>query len=211
MQAIDRSSAGRRGRPTAEDSRQKMAQILNVAREQFSLHGYRAVTMQGVADKADVSTRTLYNRYADKLSLFAACLESGSEIFPLIRYAAGSDVAETLRIYTVELVMALSTDSSFRLAMLVYREGAEFPELVRAAEANQQQHLVDPLAAYMRQAGLSRDRDAEARANLFLAMAISDWQRRVSFLRPLPTRAETTDHAERVVELFLDGASGPAG
>jgi TetR/AcrR family transcriptional regulator, mexJK operon transcriptional repressor len=183
-----------------------MAQILNVAREQFSLHGYRAVTMQGVADKADVSTRTLYNRYADKLSLFAACLDSGSDVFPLIRYASGSDVAETLRIYTVELVMALSTDSSTRLSMLVYREGAEFPELVRAAEANQQRHLVDPVAAYMRQAGLSDEANAEVRAKLFIALAISDWQRRISFLRPLPTRAETKDHAERVVELFLNGA-----
>ena len=211
MHATERSPAGRRGRPTAEDSRHKMAQILTVAREAFSIHGYRAVTMQGVAEKAGVSTRTLYNRYADKLSLFAACLESGSDVFPSIRYVSGSDIGETLRVYAVGIVRALSTDSSTRLGMLVYREGREFPELVAAAEANQQQYLVEPVAVYLQQAGLTVGGDSEARAKLFIAMAIADWQRRVSFLRPLPNPEEARGHANLVVELFLNGAQPRSG
>ena len=68
------------GRPSLEDSRRKMAQVQAVAGRLFSERGYRSVTMRDVADAAQVSTRTLYKRYADKLSLFIACLDNG-EVF----------------------------------------------------------------------------------------------------------------------------------
>jgi AcrR family transcriptional regulator len=156
-----------------------------------------------------VSTRTLYNRYADKLSLFIACLESGATAFPRIGYRPQDDVEETLRQHAAEIVGILSADTSLRLGMLVYREGGEFPELAAAAEANQQRYLVAPLAAYLHAAGLSQN-DAEERAKLFIAMAISEWQRRISFRHPLPNPPEREHHAALVVRLFLGGARATA-
>jgi TetR/AcrR family transcriptional repressor of mexJK operon len=182
-----------------------MAHVLDIAREQFSDLGYRAVTMRQVADKARVSTRTLYNRYADKLSLFIACLDSGATAFPRIQHTPDIHVGEALRRYAVAVVRVLSTDSSVRLGMLVYREGSEFPELQRAAEANQHRYLVEPLAAYLRDAGLS-EADEDDRAKVFIAMAISEWQRSVSFRRPLPSEEKLDRHAALVVRLFLNGA-----
>lgn len=186
-----------------------MADVLEVAREQFSELGYRAVKMRDVAEKAKVSTRTLYNRYADKLSLFVACLDFGAVAFPHIRYAPGENVAEALREHAVSIARVLSTDSTLRLGMLVYREGGEFPELLKAAEANQDLHMVKPLAAYLRDAGLGAGNE-EARAKLFIAMAISEWQRRVSFLRPLQSEDEIQRHAALVARLFLEGATAAA-
>jgi len=194
------------GRPRAEEAQQKLALLLSVAREQFIQLGYRAVTMRGVAERAQVSTRTLYNRYADKLSLFTACLDFGAETaFPHLNPAPRAAVREVLVDYAGSIVRALSVDASLRLRMLIYREGGDFPEMLRAAEANQERYLVHPLAIYLREVGLER-RDSDERTKLFLALAISEWQRRVTFRRPLPSSDEIARHAQLVVSIFLDGA-----
>jgi AcrR family transcriptional regulator len=193
----------RRGRPTAEDARLKLAQVLAVAREQFIELGYRAVTMREVAEKADVSTRTLYNRYADKLSLFAACLDFGASAFPQLSAPPEADVQEILSAHAAAIVKTLALDSSLRLGMLIYREGAEFPELARASEENQDRYLVQPLAAYFRALDLATD--AEELAKLFIAMALSDWQRRVVYRHPMPREAEIERHAALATSIFLSG------
>lgn len=198
--------AARQGRPTLEGSQHKLATVLAAAREEFSRRGYRAVTMRGVAEKAQVSTRTLYNRYADKLSLFTACLDVGAAAFPRIDPGDERRPADALLRYSIALVEMLSTDSSMRMSMLVYREGGGAPELFRAAESNQDRYLVQPLATYLRAVGLAGD-DAEARAKLFIAMALSEWQRAMTFGHALPGRTKTEHHAALVVQLFLEGAA----
>jgi TetR/AcrR family transcriptional regulator, mexJK operon transcriptional repressor len=195
----------RRGRPTADDSRQKLENVVSVAREMFSELGYRAVTMRDVADRARVSTRTLYNRFADKLSLFTACIDFGAAIFPLLDPAAGEDLEEVLRRHAAEIVRALSRETSLQLGMLVYREGGEFPEMLQAAEANQDRFLVKPLAAFLRTVGLEKPGSTEM-AKLFMAMAISDWQRSITFRHPMPTEPEIERHARQVAAIFLRGA-----
>ena len=200
----------RRGRPTAESSRLKLAHLLTVARDQFSAHGFRAVTMRKVAEIAQVSTRTLYDHYSDKLSLFHACLDSGSVDFPQITYDPDEAVDEVLRTYATALVRMLSTDASLRISLVVSREGADFPELVRAADAVQLKYLLVPLAAYMRDAGLARDHGMD-RAKMFIALALAEWQRRYTFLQPFPQGQEIEDHAEQAVDLFLNGAKQPVG
>lgn len=200
----------RRGRPTAENSRLKTAHLLAVARDMFAELGYRAVTMRKVAAMAQVSTRTLYDRYSDKLSLFEACLDFGSVEFPRIAHEPGVPADAALRRFAAALVRTVSADSSVRLSILVSREGVEFPELVRAVDAVQDKYLVRPLAAFMRDAGLARDK-GEERAKLFLAMAFAEWQRRFSFLKPLPKGKEIERHAELVVDLFLHGAMNNVG
>jgi AcrR family transcriptional regulator len=204
------AGTGRRGRPTAETSRLKLAHLLEVARDQFAAHGFRAVTMRKVADIAQVSTRTLYDHYSDKLSLFRACLDSGSVDFPPITHDPEVEVAVALRVYAASLVRMLSSDASLRISMVVSREGGEFPELVRSADAVQHKYLMVPLAAFMRDAGLARD-DGESRAKLFVALALAEWQRRYVFLHPFPQGQEIEDHAEQAVDLFLKGAIQTVG
>ena len=128
-----------RGRPTAAIARLKAATILTVAREAFCRWGYRSVTMRQIADAAQVSTRTLYNQYKDKFSLFEACLEFGSSAFPVLEDSPSADVGAALTEFAISLVEMLSGETSQSLGMLVYREGGEFPELVRASEKNQQE------------------------------------------------------------------------
>jgi AcrR family transcriptional regulator len=199
---------GRKGRPTADDSREKMALVLDAAREEFARLGYRAVTMRAVADKAQVSTRTLYNRYADKLSLFTACLDQSGDYFPRPDAKAGETPLVVLRRYATALVHSLSSDTSLRLSMMVYREGSEFPELLTAAEDNQIRYLIRPLALYLQTLQVE-SRESEAKARLFIAMALSEWQQRVTFRHPLQQAEELASHAAVVAEIFVHGCGLP--
>lgn len=206
----EEARTSRRGRPTAESSRLKLAHVLEVARDQFAAHGFRAVTMRKVAEIAQVSTRTLYDHYSDKLSLFNACLDTGSVDFPQIAHDPQVAAGQTLRRYAASLVRMLSTDASVRISLVVSREGGDFPELVRAADAVQHKYLMEPLAAYMRDAGLAHD-DGMSRAKLFVALALAEWQRRYVFLHPFPQGREVEDHAGQAVDLFLKGAIQTVG
>jgi hypothetical protein len=88
--------------------------------------------------------------------------------------------------------------------MLIYREGGDFPELLRASEANYERYLVGPLARSLLAAGLPAGR-AEQSARLFIMMALSEWQRRVIYQRPALTDSEIDRHARFAVDVFLDG------
>jgi TetR/AcrR family transcriptional regulator, mexJK operon transcriptional repressor len=195
----------RKGRPTAEDSRQKLAQILDVARDLFAERGYRAVTMREVAERANVSTRTLYNRYADKFSLFNACLDFGASAFPPPPAPNAEALQQALTAYGVQIVKVLATDSSVRLSMLIYRESNEFPELLKASEDNHRIHLLAPLTLFLKKSGFPAE-SAEEFAKLYLALALSEWQRRMTYNHPLPSPKEIEAHAARAAAMFVAGA-----
>jgi AcrR family transcriptional regulator len=192
------------GRPTEAEARIKREQILGVAQELFVEFGYSAVSMRLVAERAQVSTRTLYNQYADKATLFAACLDFGAAEFPRLEAAAGTDVRGALQGYAAGIVRILSRDRSFRLGTLIYREGGDFPELLRASEGNYERYLVQPLAAFLGEVGLATNR-AEEHARLFIMMALSEWQRRIVYRRPPLKEVEIERHARFAVGVFLDG------
>jgi TetR/AcrR family transcriptional repressor of mexJK operon len=196
----------RKGRPTAEASRTKLAQILDVARDLFAERGYRAVTMREVAEQANVSTRTLYNRYADKFSLFNACLSFGASAFPAPPESAVDDLEQALTDFGIEIVKILATDSSIRLSMLIYWESNEFPELLRASEDNHRKHLLNPVTRFLKTSGFPEE-TAEEFAKLYLALALSEWQRRMTYNQPLPTQKEIELHAARAAAMFVNGAS----
>jgi TetR/AcrR family transcriptional regulator, mexJK operon transcriptional repressor len=200
------AAAPRVGRPRQEEAGIKRNQILAAAQELFEQLGYRAVSTRLVAERAEVSTRTLYNHYADKGSLFAACLEFESAAFPRLEVRAGVDLRRALQQYAADIVRTLSSHGSLRLGMLVYREGGDFPELLRAAEANYERCLVQPLAKFLRDVGVAGE-SAEQRARLFINMALSEWQLRVVFERSPLRKAEINRHARFAAAVFLDGVS----
>ncbi|MCB2068057.1 MAG: helix-turn-helix transcriptional regulator, partial [Erythrobacter sp.] len=66
----------RRGRPTQAEAAEKRQGIVDAATALFLSSGYREVSVRRIADAADVSTRTVFNLFEDKASLFIACLDS---------------------------------------------------------------------------------------------------------------------------------------
>ncbi|MDX2276627.1 MAG: TetR/AcrR family transcriptional regulator [Hyphomonadaceae bacterium] len=183
-----------------------MTQLLQAATELFAELGYRAVTTRMVAEKAGISTRTLFNYYPDKISLFEACLDQGSKAFPTLEVKPGADVRAALTRFAADIVHVLSTDSSMRLGALVYREGGDFPEVLRASEQAYNKHQVQPVMALLRASGAPEGYTEEL-ARTFVAMALSEWYRRSMYRLKSQSRKEIERHAELAVALFLDGVA----
>ena len=73
----------------------KRRSMVAAAMQLFVSNGYHEVSMREVAERAGVSTRTLYNCYEDKVSLFNACLDSISASTPRVNAVALAPPPET--------------------------------------------------------------------------------------------------------------------
>ena len=200
----------RAGRPTAEAAEQKRMNLILVAMEEFARAGFHAASLRDIAEKAQVSSRTLYNHFPDKLALFAACLEySGAQLQPDVPDLKG-DLHTRLVTYATEMQRQLSSTRSMRIARLIYREGGEFDELRKIARHQFERYQVSPVAAMLKKEGASV---AESRsfATQFVAMAFGEWQRRLLFGGPPLTLSEMAAHARLVTELFLNGIRSNLG
>ncbi|WP_201516142.1 TetR/AcrR family transcriptional regulator [Sphingobium sp. S8] len=194
----------RAGRPTAEVAEQKRMNLILVALEEFARSGFHAASLRDIAEKAEVSSRTLYNHFPDKLALFEASLEhSGAQLMPDLPDLEG-DLHTRLVTYATEMQRQLSSTRSTRIARLIYREGGEFDELRQIARHQFERHQVSPVAELLEKEGVA-EADSRAFAKQFVAMAFGEWQRRLLFGGPPLTPDEMAAHARFVTQLFLNG------
>ena len=194
----------RAGRPTAEVAEQKRMNLILVALEEFARSGFHAASLRDIAEKAEVSSRTLYNHFPDKLALFEASLEhSGAQLMPDLPDLEG-DLHTRLVTYATEMQRQLSSTRSTRIARLIYREGGEFDELRQIARHQFERHQVSPVAELLEKEGVAEE-DSRNFAKQFVAMAFGEWQRRLLFGGPPLTPDEMAAHARFVTQLFLNG------
>lgn len=200
--------SGRRGRPSAETTRRRMAHLLEVARCIFVRQGYRATTMDEVAAAAGVTKRTLYAWHDDKQALFRACVVAGAERFPRLEpdtgTGAGKDLRGALQRYVNDLHCELAREDSYGMGLLSLGEARDFPEMREAIQRGYSDYMVGPLAAFLRRHGLEEEGSVE-RTLLFLAMALSPLHNAMLVGLPLPRPAEVPAHAARCVAMLLDG------
>ncbi len=202
------------GRPNAEEAERKAAALIEAALEEFASRGFRGASLRTIAAKADISTRTLYNRYPDKVALFAACLEASSaqlrrassEPDLVAQSAQGTGLAGELIAHVVAVMGQLSQERSRQIAALLYREGAEFAEVREIARLQFERYQVDPIVEIMRRHGLDGPTIRDE-ATQFVAMAFGEWQRRLLFGGPPMSLAEMEQQAELVVGIFLNGVA----
>jgi len=178
--------------------------ILLAARGEFSRIGYRAATIRGIAEAANVSTRTLYNYFDDKLGLFTACLDDRGAHFPKPEWSQGANPEAALRAYIVEVLRHLSSAGSLQLSLMIFRDGDACPEMNLAAKDNHQRYFLMPLAAFLRDLGVEEAKSVDL-ARLVSHMATSEWQRRILFGEPPLTNVEIQRHAEMVVGVLMNG------
>jgi len=80
---IDGRPLGRRERKKAE----RRAAIISVARQAFQISGFDGVSMEAIADSADISSATLYNYFPSKSEiLYSVLLEDFSHLSDKITY-----------------------------------------------------------------------------------------------------------------------------
>ncbi|MCP1471476.1 AcrR family transcriptional regulator [Sphingobium sp. OAS761] len=194
----------RAGRPTPEEAEQKRQGLIVTALEEFARVGFHGASLRDIAEKANISSRTLYNYYPDKLALFEACLEfSGREIQPVL---PDLDVGlhEGLVRYAIAMQRQLFAAQAMRIAALIYREGGGFDELRQIARIQFERHQVTPVAHILDSHGIVKER-CHILATQFVAMAFGEWQRRLLFGEDAMTDEQMADHAELVTAIFLKG------
>lgn len=205
-------TASRGGRPSRAEASLLRDRILGVATEQFLAEGYGSTTIEAIAARAGVSKRTLYDRFDDKASLFAAVVH---RIIAQIRPAAdvpllaGATLPEILHRLAGLILNAALSAPALALHRLVSAESARFPELVSAVNSDGSTRegtalIADLLARELRAAKLSAA-DRSFAAEMFIHMVVSLPQRRAMGFGTPMSAGELDAWAHQVVDLFLNG------
>ena len=105
-------------------SARKRADIIAAARQEFLTQGFRDTSMDQVAERANVSKRTVYNHFPSKEALFRAiAVELIEEMRQAARVAYEPDrpLAEQLRLMAnreVDLIVSESYVATFRVLLV---------------------------------------------------------------------------------------------
>lgn len=196
-----------RGRPKDPERR---AAIIAAGRRLFLEHGTEAVSMDAIADAANVSKRTIYSHFADKQALFQAVIlaEMGDYQHPPGE-SAPRDLAElrrTLVSFGCQLLGLLTQPGILALGRLIMGEATRHPQLVQWFEqmGPQATHLrMVALLEQATQAGLLRCELAHEAAEQILSLWTGILRRhQLGVESDLPPE-QIQRHVESCVAMFL--------
>lgn len=205
----------RGGRPSKANAEQIGRRIVDTATDLFFTLGYGATTIEAVAQRARVSKRTFYHRFANKSALLSAVVHRTIEHLrppadvPLLH---GANLAEVLRGLAGLILSAALSPPAIALHRLIVAESSRFPDLA-AVVTNQGaiQEALRLIAGVLERearAGNLALEDSTFAAQQFLHMVIAVPQRRAMGLGVPMTSAEIDAWARDVVNLFLNGCRG---
>jgi AcrR family transcriptional regulator len=198
------------GRPKQAESAELDDRLRKAAVETFLERGYDGTTMEAVAQAAGITKRTLYARYADKHTLFAAVIP-----WALSRHdwgepndgPDGEDLGAALMRIGRSAVARAVDPAIVRLTRIAMNESARFPEFAKSARtlswSPRLRAVVDLLRRHEAAGSVVID-DIELAAEHFLAM-VSVMPARLAAFGVFRTRRDEERHLEHAVELFLRG------
>lgn len=195
----------RAGRPSVREAERKHEAMLDAALEEFSHHGFHGASVRTIAERAGLSTRTLYNHYADKVALFAACLEWCALRDPWQPQEESGTLHDALVRFARHMQGQLNQDRQVQLARVIYRECISFPQLEAVSRNQHERFQLEPVRQILRKHGFEEQQASEL-ASVYVALIFHRWQSRVIYGgRPL-TSAEIERFTESDTKLFLNGA-----
>jgi AcrR family transcriptional regulator len=203
-----------RGRPQARPDEETRAVILDAARQEFAASGYAATSMESVARRAGVSTKTLYRLIPNKGTLFEEILTDGIDRFVSqirLRACDGSNIEGALREAMIAVGELILDGTVIALLRMIVAEGDKFPEIsdtfYNKAIKRSESTLANWLKVQVERGLIAIDNPTEA-AGMLLGMLAFQPQRAVMFAHaPAPGRKELERRAEAVAKLFLRGCA----
>ncbi len=205
----------RGGRPSRDAALALNERILDVATELFLAQGYGLTTIEALAQRAGISKRTFYHRFADKAVLFGAVVHRIVERIrpaPDVPLLEGATAHEVLKRLARLIMQAALSPPAIALHRLIVGESARFPELARAMNAEgASREAIELISGLLAREIDNADFTAPARefaALQFLQLVVVVPQRRaLGFDRPM-SGAELEGWADSSVRLFLNGCRG---
>ncbi|WP_029415852.1 TetR/AcrR family transcriptional regulator [Brevundimonas bacteroides] len=196
----------KRGRPrdTAKDEA-----ILLAAGDLFMEHGYEAVSLDAVAQRAGVSKATIYARYADKDALFAAVLRQECErAVSLDSFSPdpNQSVRDTLIVLATRFLDLVTGEKAMQMNRVLVAETARAPRMAELFYETAVLTLKNRFAAWLRAEtvrGRLNVRDPDGAAWRYLGGVKGEAHLRASFgLPPIePERLKT--HIEDAADEFI--------
>ena len=209
------AAPARGGRPSRAQAEKLPGRILDAATRLFLSLGYGATSIEAVAQRARISKRTFYHRFADKPALFDAVVHRIIERLrppPGAPIIAGANLEEMLERLAGLILKAALSEPAIALHRLIVAESARFPKLATIAteqEASKEAiRLIAGLLEREARAGKWRVHNSTFAAQQFLHMVITLPQRRALGLGAPMGPAELSAWPRSVVKLFLYGCRG---
>jgi len=193
------------GRPNAREAERKHEAMLDAALEEFSRHGFHGASVRAIAERAGLSTRTLYNRYADKVALFAACLELSALRDPWEPRDQKGTLRDDLIRFSRHMQARLNQERQVQLARVIYRECISFPQLETVSRAQYERFQLAPVQQILQSHGFAEEQSKELAA-VYVALVFHRWQSRVIYGESSMSSAEIERFTLSDTTLFLDGA-----
>jgi len=203
----------RPGRPPVRSDEATLELILDAAMEAFVADGFAGTGMSAVAQRAGVSTKTLYRLVPTKAELFHKVVADRTTRFVLeidnLDNAGAADVQTGLeRLLTVYGNLTLAPDV-MGVYRLVISETCRFPDLGHTFHDLAIRRTTEVMASWLeRQRDLGRLRlaDPYLAAGLLRGMMIMEPQRAALLGQaPLPDAAQIAERARSCAAVFLKG------
>jgi AcrR family transcriptional regulator len=201
-----------RGRPQIRCDEETRQLVIEAAAKEFQANGYASACMNDVAQRAGVSTRTMYRLIPTKAALFRAVVADRTSGFMLAidEPALGAlDLSAALERILTELGTLTLSEEVIAINRLVIGECDRFPEIAAAFYEAAIQRVSDAIADWLRQQsgrGLIAPGDPQVAAGMLRGMMFMDLQRAVMMgQRGVPSASEIGERARLCAQLFLDG------
>jgi AcrR family transcriptional regulator len=213
MAEIDTTQDRRcRGRPQVRPDDETRRIIYEAARHEFAGGGYAATSMETVARRAGVSTKTLYRLIPNKAALFEGMVSDRLDRFVSevnLRAGDGTDIEEALCAALIACADLALDEEVIELQRMVLQEAGTFSDIAGTFYRNAIQRTVVALADWLRmqqKRGLIELDDVVEAAGMLLGMVTSAPRRAALFGRvPLPSRSQIEARVRSCAAIFLHG------
>jgi len=202
----------RAGRPTRDQAEARHAQMLEAALDHFLDKGFEQATIEAIAASVQMTKRTVYALYPDKVSLFRAAVRRAIDRLTVpdaeLIGAETSDLEQSLVNIAMLRVGRVMTPTGLKLQRIINTESYRFPDIfTQSYELGAMpsiQFLARLLARETAAGRLAIDEPLMA-ANVFMSMVVSGPVRIIVSGNAIPD-AEIDQRIRFAVRLFLNGA-----
>ena len=174
--------------------------ILDQARRQFALFGYRATTVKGVADAAGVSPNLITRYFGGKEGLFLAAAQVEIAVEPVFT----GELATLGARLAASIVQRWSGQQGEDPLLVLQRAAGERPEAAEALAGFLDAHSLEPLRRYLRDSGLA-DEEADARAAAIDAFVLGVSTRRRVLRSDLGDASQLQEWLATSIQRLADG------
>lgn len=201
------------GRPTVEELNRRKAKVMEIATTHFLNRGYVETTFVDIAKEAGVATRTLYQHFGDKESIFFEVLAAREEgaVFTPPDVPAGVTLFDALMHISKYICEVSLRPKSVDFMRLMIAESRRFPEFMIDLSGKTFSHYRKNVAAMfdeLIERGLLPSIDTLQAAAIFIDLILGHTPLLV-FIGWASSRP-TEDELKDKIELFILGRIAPA-